>query len=148
MREDVIGLVEKIPKFNDSFLMPNLLDIEDFKRDYYYSIAQQLLLFRDNNKIPIELLAAALNEPVDRVKAFEGPKKSVSIPVFAAVRLKLCFDIADTVSFTSGMKNYHCFYLSREVQQAREQVIIVLLRQLLIEDRKSISNLVRAVLKD
>lgn len=146
LREHVISLVEKIPKFSDSFLMPDQLDIEDFKRDYYCSIAQQLQLFRENNNIPIELLAAALNEPVDRVKAFEDPKKSVSIPVFAAVRLKLCFDISDTVSFTSGMKNYHCFYLSREVQQAREKVIIVLFHHLFSEDRNYVINLVNAVL--
>lgn len=146
LRDNVIHLLEKIPRFSDSFLMPNQLDFEDFKRDYYQSIANQLQDFREKNNIPIEILAAALNEPIYKVKAYEDPNNNVSIPVFSAVRLKLCFDITDTVTFISGMKKYHSFYLSRGVQQARERVIIEILRHLVIEERKSIINLVRAML--
>ncbi len=146
VRDKVITLLAKIPKFDDSFLMPNQLDIDDFKRDYYQSIAKQLQLFRENNNISIELMAAILDEPVARVEAFEAPEKATTIPVFAAVRLKLGFDVADTVTFTSGMQTYHNFYLSRKVQQAREQIIIVLLQPLSIKDRKSVSNLIQAIL--
>ena len=112
-------LLKKLPHKNNNFLMPEELDIDDFKEDYYQSIANQLRLFREKNGISMSLMGRVLNIPVNRLYTYEDLNNPVSIPTYVAVRLKLGFDLDQTILFLSGMKRYHNFYLLREVQQIR-----------------------------
>ncbi|HBD23043.1 MAG TPA: hypothetical protein DC023_01320 [Oceanospirillaceae bacterium] len=144
---EVIPLLETIPCFQDSFLIPRKLDIDDFKVDYYRSISIQFRELRQQQKIPIEVLAAVINEPVSRTLAFEDPDNPISIPVFAAVRIKLGFKLEDTVMFTSGMTKYQHFYHARQVQQAREQVILALMKPLNLTERERINGFIQTIVE-
>ena len=145
--KEVIPILETIPNFQDTFLMPLKLDIDDFKADYYRSIAIQLKQFRQQQQIPIEILAAVINEPVSRTMAFEDPDNSVSISAFSAVRLKLGFKLQDTVMFTSGMTKYQHFYHARKVQQAREQVMLALMNPLNLTERQRVNRFIQTIVE-
>lgn len=144
---EVIPLLEAIPYFQDRFLMPQKLEIDDFRADYYRSIAIQLKQFRHQQQIPIEVLAAVINEPVTRTEAFEDPDNPVSIPAFAAVRLKLGFKLDDTVMFTSGMSKYQHFYHSKQVQQARSQVLLALMGPISLPERRRINSFIQSIVE-
>jgi hypothetical protein len=109
LESELMPLLNDIPQFQDAFLMPDKLDINDFKIDYYRSIALQLRQFRINNQLNYKLLSTILNEFTFRIKVFEDPDNPVTIPGFAAVRSKLGFRLKDTVIFTSGMRKYPQF---------------------------------------
>ena len=147
LEPEVTPLVSAIPQFQDAFLMPPQLDINDFKVDYYRSIALQMQQFRQQHQLDIKLLATMFNEPVSRVQAFEDPDNPVTIPSFAAVRLKLGFKLQDMTIFTSGMTKYPHFYHSREVQQAREQVMLALMQPLNPTERQWVNELIQTILK-
>jgi hypothetical protein len=143
----VLPLLEAIPRFQDSFLMPSKLDINDFKEDYYRSIAIQLRQFRQQEKIPIEVLAAIFNEPVSRIIAFEDPENPVSIPAFAAARIKLGFKLEDMTIFTSGMTKYFHLYNARQVQQAREKVMLALMGSISLSERQRINSFIQTIVE-
>ena len=145
--KEVLPLLEAIPRFQDSFLMPSDLDINDFKADYYRSIAIQLRQFRQQEQIPIEVLAAIFNEPVSRTLAFEDPDNPVSIPAFAAVRIRLGFKLEDMTMFTSGMTKYHHLYNARQVQQAREKVMLALMTPLSLLERQRINSFIQTIVE-
>ena len=145
--KEVIPLLEAIPNFQDTFLMPPQLDIDDFKADYYRSLSIQFRQFRQQQQIPIEVLAAVINEPVSRTLAFEDPDNPISIPVFAAVRIKLGFKLEDTVMFTSGMTKYQHFYHARKVQQAREQVMLALMNPLNLTERQRVNRFIQTIVE-
>ena len=145
--KEVLPLLEAIPRFQDSFLMPSDLDINDFKADYYRSIAIQLRQFRQQEQIPIEVLAAIFNEPVSRTLAFEDPDNPVSIPAFAAVRIRLGFKLEDMTMFTSGMTKYHHLYNARQVQQAREKVMLALMKPLNLTERERINGFIQTIVE-
>ena len=145
--KEVTPLLEAIPHFHDTFLMPSELNINDFKVDYYRSIAIQFRQFRKQQKIPIEVLAAVLNEPVSRTQAFEDPDNPVSIPTFHAIRVKLGFQLQDTVMFTSGMTKYQHFYHSKQVQQARGQVMLALMTPLSLLERQRINSFIQTIVE-
>ena len=147
LESEVMPLLNAIPQFQDAFLIPDQLDINDFKVDYYRSIALQIKQFRINNQLDYKLLSTIFNEPISRIKAFEDPDNPVTIPGFIAVRLKLGFRLQDTVIFTSGMRKYPHFYHSREVQQAREQVMLALMTPLTPSERQWVNELIKIVLK-
>jgi len=147
VKQDVMTILKDIPDFQDAFLMPAQLDIDDFKADYYRSIALQLRQFRNKYRIDIKLLSTILNEPISRIEAFEDPDNPVTIPGYVAVRLKLGFRLQDTVIFTSGMQKYPQFYHSREVQQAREEVMLKVMTSLNLSEREWINDLIKIVLK-
>ena len=92
-------------------------------------------------------MSTIFNEPISRIKAFEDPENPVTIPGFAAVRFKLGFKLQDTVIFTSGMRKYPHFYHSREVQQAREEVMLALMTPLAPSERQWVNELIKTVLK-
>ena len=145
--KEVLPLLEAIPRFQDSFLMPSHLDINDFKADYYRSIAIQLRQFRQQEQIPIEVLAAIFNEPVTRTLAFEDPDNPVSIPAFAAVRIRLGFKLEDMTMFTSGMTKYHHLYNARQVQQAREKVMLALMGPISLPERQRINGFIQTIVE-
>jgi hypothetical protein len=147
IRPNVINLLSNMPQFQDTFLMPSQLDINDFKMDYYRSIALQLRQFRNKHRIDIKLLSTILNEPISRIEAFEDPDNPVTIPGFTAVRFKLGFKLQDTVIFTSGMRKYAHFYYSREVQQAREKIMLSVIAPLATPERQWVNDLIKTVLK-
>ena len=147
LEPEVTRLVSAIPQFQDAFLMPDQLDINDFKADYYRSIALQLRQFRINNQLDYKFMSTIFNEPISRIKAFEDPDNPITIPGFAAVRFKLGFKLQDTVIFTSGMRKYPHFYHSREVQQAREEVMLALMTPLTLSERQWVNELIKTVLK-
>ena len=145
--KEVIPLLEAIPCFQDNFLMPPKLDIDDFKVDYYRSIAIQLRQFRQQEQIPIEVLAAIFNEPVSRTLAFEDPDNPVSIPAFAAARIKLGFKLEDMTMFTSGMTKYYHLYNARQVQQAREKVMLALMGPISPTERQRINGFIQTIVE-
>jgi hypothetical protein len=145
--KEVVPLLEAIPNFQDTFLMPPQLDIDDFKTDYYRSLSIQFRQFRQQQQIPIEVLATVINEPVSRTLAFEDTDNPISIPVFAAVRIKLGFKLEDTVMFTSGMTKYQHFYHARQVQQAREQVMLALMNPLSLIERQRVNRFIQTIVE-
>ena len=145
--KEVLPLLVAIPRLQDSFLMPTHLDINDFKADYYRSIAIQLKQLRQKEQIPIEVLAAIFNEPVSRTLAFEDRDNPVSIPAFAAVRIRLGFKLEDMTMFTSGMTKYYHLYNARQVQQAREKVMLALMGPISLPERQRINSFIQTIVE-
>ena len=73
-------------------------------------------------------MASVLDIPVGKYVSIEDVNKPTSIPLYAAMRLKLGFKIKDTVSFTDHMVDFKAFKNARNIQQLREFVIISLMR--------------------
>jgi len=111
----------------EDFLMPNVLDLTDFKTDYYRSISLTLKEFKARHSLTSDTMAYVLNISKKRYEAFEDKDNPVSIPLHVAMRLKLGFQIKDTVTFTDHMSVYPQFANARHIQQLREQIIIDLL---------------------
>jgi len=125
---DIIKQLNTVNTYNNNdFLMPNTLDINDFKYDYYRSVGINLKKFRLANNLTIDTMAYVLNVSVSRYESFENPELPVSIPLHLGMRLKLGFNIENTVPFTDQMQQYKEFSTAREIQQLRENVIINLM---------------------
>jgi hypothetical protein len=92
-------------------------------------------------------LAAIFNEPVSRIIAFEDPENPVSIPAFAAARIKLGFKLEDMTIFTSGMTKYFHLYNARQVQQAREKVMLALMGSISLSERQRINSFIQTIVE-
>ncbi len=132
---------------NDHFLMPDVLNIDAFKRDYYYSVAINLRKFREHNGLRKEDMAFVLAIPVGKYETFEDPEKPTAIPLYAAMRLKLGFQIENTVSFTDHMREFNAFTNARNIQQLREAVIINLMRSVNSNLRKKFVKLAHEIMQ-
>lgn len=132
---------------NDHFLMPDTLDIDAFKRDYYYSVAVNLRKFRKHNGLRKEDMAFVLAIPVGKYESIEDPEKPTSVPLYGAMRLKLGFKIENTVSFTDHMRDFQGFTNARYIQQLREAVIINLMRSANTQLRKKFVKLAHEIMQ-
>ncbi len=129
--ENTHAKLEELSAYKDEdFLMPDVLDMDSFKADYYQSIAKALYNFRIENNLSEEIMAYVLNVPVGKYSSFEAPEKTTTIPLHLAMRLKVAFKIENTVPFTSNMTKYKQFNCARTIQQKRETVIIELMSNL------------------
>lgn len=126
--DSIAKQLQNINKYNDSeFLIPYRLGIDEFKYDYYRSIAINLVRFRIANKLSVGTMASVLNTTSRRYRSFEDVDNPVGIPLFFAMRLKLGFQLENTVPFTDQMKEFSAFTSARNIQQLREQLIIELM---------------------
>lgn len=150
------------------FLMPQVLDLDEFKKDYYRSVAISLRKFRLENNLSIDTMAHVLNITPNRCRSFEDPTYPVSIPLYVAMRLRLGFqlngtlmkdesenchrstgiacEIKDTVSFIENMEVFPGFVIAREIQQLREEIIIDLLSPIDMVSQYSRRNFARNVM--
>jgi hypothetical protein len=108
----------------DQYLIPNDIDIEVFKYDYYRSIAIALREWRVNNGLTDEIVAGVLGEKLAKYRDYENPDKVVPIAMYSIMRLKKGFQIKDTASFTKHMKAYPEINAARKIQQVREDAIL------------------------
>ena len=146
-KHDVAPLLDTIPIFNDEFLMPEKLDIYEFKADYYQSIAHQLQEFREEHQIDIDFMATVLNEPISRIEAFEDPNNPITIPAVSAMRLKLGFKVQDISIFTAKMKKYRAFYNYQQIKYAREEIIVALMQPLTPTQRQWANDTLHTIVK-
>ena len=110
-----------------SFLMPSVINIDEFKEDYHQAIGRQLKMFREERGLSADNVAYILNIAKRRYMQFENAT-SASIPLMLGIRLRFAFNLSDTTFLTQGMKKFEAFYLARKVQQLRETLLIELLR--------------------
>lgn len=127
-RESTLKKMDMLAEYRDTdFLMPEVLDVDAFKDDYYQSIAKALSDFRVENGLSQEVMAYVLGVTEGRYESYETPEKSTTIPLHLAMRLKLGFKIENTVPFTDHMEVFKSFNHARRIQQIRESVIIELM---------------------
>jgi len=108
---------------------PYPLDLEDFRLDYYRSIARALRLFRQHNNIDIDTMAQVGNLEVQEYLAIENEAKPPkAIPLILAAKLKLGFQLDDTVQLLAFMDKYPGCRVARTIQQEREMILIELLK--------------------
>lgn len=139
--------IEELKNYNDvDFLIPETLDINQFKEDYYKSIAQSLKEFRINHCLNKDIMAYVLGVSLGRYESYESPEKSTTIPLHLAMRLKLGFKIENTVSFTQHMTQFKAFNYARNIQQIRENVIISLMEEVDLPLRKQLTQLAYSVM--
>ena len=146
-KQDVVPLLNTIPIFNDEFLMPEKLDIYEFKADYYQSIAHQLQEFREEHQIDIDFMATVLNEPISRIEAFEDPDNPTTIPAVSAMRLKLGFKVQDISIFAARMHKYRAFYNYQQIKYAREEIIVALMQPLTPAQRQWAHDTLHTIVK-
>jgi len=110
---------------------PAPLDIEAFAQDYHRSIANTLLTFREARKMTQTDMAITMNISDAKYRKIENanpPPRAISLHL--AARFKLAFKIPNTVPFVSNMSNFPGFTLSRSLQQARELLLLDLLKDI------------------
>ncbi|HBD23046.1 MAG TPA: hypothetical protein DC023_01335 [Oceanospirillaceae bacterium] len=146
-KQDVVPLLDTIPIFNNEFLMPDKLDIYDFKADYYQSIAHQLQEFREEHQIDIDFMATVLNEPISRIEAFEDPNNPITIPAVTAMRLKLGFKVQDISIFAAKMHKYRAFYNYQQIKYAREEIMVALMQPLTPAQRQWAHDTLHTIVK-
>lgn len=112
---------------NDQFMMPEQIHIDDFKEDYYQSIAVGFRNFRVSKGISIETMAYVLNITVDKYMRFEDATDPISIPATIGLRLKLGFQLTETFELVDNMKIFKPFSRARRIQEKREQLVIELI---------------------
>ena len=112
------------------FLAPDALNIDDFRQDYYKSVAVSLRNIRDCNDFSREQMAHIFDVSFNRYLSFENPDSDTRVPLFLGVRLKQGFPGLNTVDFTRHMTAFPGFSSARIVQQLRENLVIGLLKNL------------------
>ena len=146
-KQDVAPLLDTIPIFNNEFLMPDKLDIYEFKADYYQSIAHQLQEFREEHQIDIDFMASVLKEPISRIEAYEDPNNPTTIPAVSAMRLKLGFKVQDISIFAAKMQKYRAFYNYQQIKYAREEIIVALMQPLTPAQRQWAHDTLQTIVK-
>lgn len=118
---------------------PAQLDIEAFARDYYRSIAVTLKTFRESRNMRVTDMAITMNISDAKYRKIENanpPPKVISLHL--AARFKLAFKIPNTVPFVSDMRDFPGFALSRSLHQARELILLELLKGV---DEKAVAEI-------
>lgn len=133
--------LEALSEHSDTpFLMPDNICIHKFREDYYTSIGVKLREFRERFNIGYEILSAVLDVPISTYKRYEDPDDTTTIPIALGVRLKSGFQLSDTTSFVSEMRDFPGFSQSRKIQQLREEVVFELYKSLPLETKKRFSE--------
>jgi transcriptional regulator with XRE-family HTH domain len=114
---------------HEEIVAPRELDIEAFAQDYYRSISVTLKNFRESREMSPMDMAITMNISDAKYQKIENanpPPKAVSLHL--AARFKLAFKIPNTVPFVSDMQAFPGFALSRSLHQARELILLDLLK--------------------
>lgn len=128
---DFENRIAELNGFDDhDFLMPQTIDVDAFKREYYQSIAVNLKKFRAQYNLSAYDLARVLGITVKRYYRYEVEDDPVSIPASLGIRLKLGFKLQETFELVSSMDSFKGFYFARQIQEKRERLIISLMGQL------------------
>ncbi|ODS04447.1 hypothetical protein [Vibrio scophthalmi] len=121
--------------YND-LLPPPVLDINAFAIDYYRSSAITVKRFREENQIPIEVIARVLGLSEYQYLQLENVNKVRDFSVAIGFRVKLGFELNSHVHFTSEMRQFPQFHQLRQVQHMRDSLIVEALRLLNGERKK------------
>jgi len=131
IKGEIAELMAKLNEHNDkSFLMPERIDLDEFKLDYYGSVAIKLHEFRSNYGISLEEISHVLGVTVPKYLSYENPDLSTTIPLHLGMRLKFGFNLKDTTQLLGEMKVFPGFHRARQIQQLREDVIFSLFKHL------------------
>ncbi|MGF1908707.1 hypothetical protein L4C38_04580 [Vibrio kasasachensis] len=114
----------------DELLPPPVLDINAFAIDYYRSAAITVKRFREENQIPIEVIARVLGLSEYQYLQLENVSKVRDFSVSIGFRVKLGFELNSHVNFTSEMRQFPQFHQLRQVQHIRDSLIVEALRHL------------------
>ena len=121
----VIRRLEVLNEYSaEDFLMPMPLNLDDFKHDYYQSIALVLREFRDENQLTLPDTASVLGLTADKYAKIEDPFIPANIPVYCVMRLMAGFQLTNPPDFTKKMSVYPGFSTARVVQSLRERILI------------------------
>ncbi|WP_086930772.1 hypothetical protein [Agarilytica rhodophyticola] len=147
VNKKVDDLLEKLHEYPDEkFLIPDTLNLDSFKRDYYGSIGYKLKELRVENKVATEVMAHVIGVSVGRYVSFESPDDSTYIPLNLAMRLKFGLHYDNTTELLSRMSEFRGFYQARYVQQLRESIVSLLLGKLSLSEKLIFSNLAKNVM--
>lgn len=139
--------LSELTEFEDSqFLMPQRLDLMEFKLDYHQAIAIGLRHARKKYGLTTEQVSWVLNVSQGVYESYESPGPGLEIPASLAMRLKFGFRLDDTASLLAGMQKYKGFYYARKVQQIREQIIFTLYDLLDAQHRLMAVELARSLM--
>ncbi|WP_086930704.1 hypothetical protein [Agarilytica rhodophyticola] len=145
--KEVDMLMEQLHEYPDEkFLIPEALDLESFKRDYYESVGNKLRELRIKNNIAVEVMAHVIGVSVNKYVSFEAPDDSTYIPLSLAMRLKFGLHYDNTTELLSRMKKYRGFYHARYVQQLRESVLSLLLEDTSSSEKIAFTELAKNVM--
>ena len=133
----------------DHFLMPMDIDVDEFKYDFYRSVARVLYEWRTTLGVSEELMAAMLGESVEKYRDYENPQKLVSIPVTAIMRLIIDFkaDEAAPIQFSKHMEVYTGLKLLQGVQKTRKELITLVTSGFDRQMQQQVANFVKVFVK-
>ena len=113
----------------DEHRPPTILDLNEFRKDQYRSIARSLFEFRNRIKKSSTYMARVLGvseQEYMNIEDSENPPKFINMNT--AVRFKLGFSVDNTASWLSYMDKYRGCFTSRAIHQRRETLIFEILK--------------------
>ena len=140
-RENVEQALNDLKQYDrTNFMIPEILDVEDFGRDYYRSMSIEFKRLRLANSLTPEVFASCLMISTEKYMQYENININKHIPLEIGARLKLLIK-SDTVQFISHMTKYKNFTISRKVQDIREAVLVSLMKDVDQKLKDRINNL-------
>lgn len=140
-RREVETALNNLHKYNaGNFIVPTILDVDDFGRDYYRSMSIEFKRLRLANNLTPAKFAGYLMISTEIYQQYEDININKPIPLEIGVRLKLLIK-SDTIQFISHMNKYESFTISRKVQDLRETVLISLMKNVDQKLKDSINTL-------
>ncbi|RSD32543.1 hypothetical protein [Vibrio pectenicida] len=131
----------------DDLLPPKVLDINSFAIDYYRSIAITLRRFRQDNNIPIDVIARVLGLTEHQYVVLEDTNKIRDFSVAIGFRVKVGFELYSHVNFTSEMQQFPQFHQLRQHQHIRDSLIVESFRLLNTKSKSCASDLLSVLSK-
>ncbi|WP_152430612.1 hypothetical protein [Vibrio aquimaris] len=139
-------LTETVPSScYDDLLPPKVLDINEFAIDYYRSISITVRQFRQDNNIPIDVIARVLGLTGYQYRVLEDVNKIRDFSVAIGFRIKVGFELHSHVNFTSKMQLFPQFHQLRQHQHIRDTLIVESFRLLNADSKNLASDLLASL---
>lgn len=122
-----------------------MLDINEFAIDYYRSISITVRQFRQDNNIPIDVIARVLGLTGYQYRVLEDVNKIRDFSVAIGFRIKVGFELHSHVNFTSKMQLFPQFHQLRQHQHIRDTLIVESFRLLNADSKNLASDLLASL---
>ena len=134
--ESEYGVMEN----NSDLLPPEKLDIDEFAKDYYRSVAVTAKKFRQEHNISVGTASQLIGLSEYQYHVLEDINKVVPLPVSIGFRAKLGFKLNSHAAFTSAMEIFPEFHQLRQVQHVRDALVVEALKRLKDHQRGSMTQ--------
>lgn len=114
----------------EDFSPPYPLDITEFAKDYYRSIATTIKQFMKIHNLTAKTTAKVLGLSPYQYKVLENPDMAKSFSISLGIKVKLGFKIDSHVDFTDAMLTFPEFHKLRIAQHIRDVLIVTVLKHL------------------